>query len=408
MNHAKAIFPALLVMGLVSAMALPMAMTSQASAQSSITLNGAGATFPAPLIKEWTLKYQTVTPNVNINYQAIGSGAGIKQLTAKTVDFGASDAPLSAGQRGNFSGPVVHIPETIGSVVVAYNIPEFPNKGLKLSGPVIADIFLGKVKSWNNPEIQFLNPGANLPDQPIVVIHRSDGSGTTFVWTSYLSLVSSAWNSTVGKGTSVQWPTGLGQSGNQGVANTVGKPGGTGGTPYSIGYVELAYALTSNMTYASIQNKAGNFIEPTLDSTKQAVQNAATQLPSGDGDWSKVSLLNADGGQSYPIATFTYIILYKDMSANVKTQAQAQAVVDFIKWAITTGQQQSSALGYVPLPDSVVQADLQTLGSLSFGQTQLTVPEFPFVPVLMAFSFVGVIAYLRLAGKIGSKFGLGI
>lgn len=406
MYKVKAILPALLVIGLISAMAVPMAMTSRASAQSSITLNGAGATFPAPLIKEWTLKYQGVTPNVSINYQAIGSGAGIKQLTAKTVDFGASDAPLSSGQRANFTGPVVHIPETIGSVVVAYNIPEFPNKGLKLTGPVIADIFLGKVKNWNDPEITQLNSGANLPNQPIVVVHRSDGSGTTFVWTSYLSLMSPAWNSTVGHGTAVQWPTGLGQSGNQGVANTVGKPGGQG-TPYSIGYVELAYALTNGMTYASIQNKASNFIEPTLDSTKQAVQNAATQLPAGSGDWSKVSLLNAGGDQSYPIATFTYIILYQDMSANIKSQAQAQAVVDFIKWAITDGQNQSSALGYVPLPDSVVQTDLATLGTLKFGQTQLTVPEFPFAPVLMAVSFIGVVAYLRMAGKLGGRFGLG-
>ena len=413
----KTVLTALVIVGLFSAIAIvPAAMVQRASAQNQITLNAAGATFPAPLINEWILAYQKLNSNVQINYQAIGSGAGIKDLTAKTVDFGASDAPLSAKQFAGFNDTsgnhvsVVHIPETIGSVVAAYNIPEFPNKGLKFTGPVLADIFLGKVKNWNDQEIANLNPGVNLPNQPIVVVHRSDGSGTTFVWTSYLSLMSPDWNSTVGHGTAVSWPTGLASNGNQGVANTIGVPGSGQGTPYSIGYVELAYALTSKMTYGFIQNKAGNFIEPTLDTTKNAVQNAATTLPAGDASWSSVSLLNAPGDQSYPIATFTYLILYKDMVNNphIKSADQAQAIVDFIKWAITTGQQQSSALGYVPLPDSVVGTDMATLSSLSYSGTPLKVPEFPITPVLLALSLVGVIAYLRISGRMGTRFGLSI
>ena len=241
-----------------SAQILPSQIQSQ---NGQITVNGAGSTFIFPLMDTWRVEYQKVKPGVNINYQSIGSGGGVKQFTAKTVDFGASDAPLSMQEQQNAPG-AIHIPVTIGSVVVAYNIPSVPNKGLKLTGPVLADIFLGKIKKWNAPEIQSINPGVSLPSDDIVVVHRLDGSGTTYVWTDYLSKVSPQWSQQVGKAKSVPWPTGIGAPGNEGVANAVK------GTQNTIGYVELAYALTTKMPYAFIQNKAGKFIEPLLDSTK--------------------------------------------------------------------------------------------------------------------------------------------
>src|ERR671918_1446303 len=236
--------------------------------QGQVVLNGAGATFPFPLIDTWRVEYQSVNPNVNINYQSIGSGGGIRQFTERTVDFGASDAPLSENDIQALPGPAVHIPETIGSVVAAYNINGVPEKGLKLTGPVLADIFRGTITTWNDPRIQELNPDLTLPSEDIVVAHRSDGSGTTFVWTNYLSAVSPEWSETVGAGTSVEWPAGLGAPGNEGVANTIIS------TPNSIGYVELAYALTTNTDYAYIQNTEGNFVEPSLNSTQAAGEAA--------------------------------------------------------------------------------------------------------------------------------------
>ncbi|MGI0049252.1 MAG: phosphate ABC transporter substrate-binding protein PstS, partial [Nitrososphaera sp.] len=229
--------------------------------QGQATINGAGATFPFPLIDTWRVEYQQVNPSVNINYQSIGSGGGIRQFTEKTVDFGTTDAPLTENETKALSSPAVHIPETIGSVVAAYNVAGVPEKGLKLTGSMLADIFLGKIPKWDDPRIKELNPDLALPSQDIVVAHRSDGSGTTFIWTNYLSLVSPEWNQTAGAGKSVSWPTGLGAPGNEGVANTVKS------TPNSIGYVELAYALTTGMSYASLENKEGNFVEPSLNST---------------------------------------------------------------------------------------------------------------------------------------------
>jgi phosphate transport system substrate-binding protein len=364
--------------------------------QGQITLNGAGATFPFPLIDTWRVEYQNVNPNVNINYQSIGSGGGVRQLTERTVDFGASDAPLTGNETQALPAPAVHIPETIGSVVAAYNINAVPEKGLKLSGPILADIFRGTITTWNDPRIAELNPDLQLPSENIVVVHRSDGSGTTFVWTSYLSLISPEWSQTVGTGKSVQWPVGLGAPGNEGVSSTISS------TPNSIGYVELAYALTTNMDYASIENSAGNFVEPSLNSTESAVEaavlsggtNANTSssdnsngtsnatgtqnmtsinLPAGGESWENVSLLNAPGADSYPIASFSYLLLYQDLSANIDSMERARALVDFIQWAITDGQQFASPLQYVPLPDSVVQHDMQTLESLTFqGQPVLT------------------------------------
>lgn len=384
----------------------PAQMQQQSSPQgqsissgSTITINGAGATFPFPLIDTWRVQYQKVQPNVNINYQSIGSGGGIKQFTAKTVDFGASDAPLTDAQRQALPGTAVHIPETIGSVVIAYNIPEFNQKGLKLTGPVIADIFLGKISRWDDPQIKALNSGVPLPSQNINVFRRADGSGTTFVFTSYLSSQSPEWKSKVGAGTAVQWPVGRGANGNEGVASAATS------TPYSIAYVELAYALTTNMHYAYIKNTAGNFIEPSLNSTEAAVaaltinrtstsinattmsptpnstntsmtnvtkpaaiKNAATiKLPAGNQSWSNVTLLNAPGNSSYPIASFTYLLVYQNLATNINDINKAKALVNFINWAITDGQKFAPSLGYVPLPDGVVKHNQETLKSLKFN-----------------------------------------
>jgi phosphate transport system substrate-binding protein len=344
----------------------------------AITLNGAGATFPFPLIDAWRVEYQSVNPGISLNYQSIGSGGGVRQFTERTVDFGASDAPLTEEEmQALTSSRPVHIPETIGSVVAAYNLPGI-DKGLKLTGPVLADIFAGKITRWDDPRISELNPDLSLPTAAdIVVVHRSDGSGTTFIWTSYLSQVSPEWNQTVGAGKSVQWTVGLGAQGNEGVSNTVLS------TPNSIGYVELTYALTTDMDYASLMNRAGNFVDPTLDSTQAAAQaaimnnassssnnittSAAVRLPTGDQSWTEVTLLDAPGPDSYPIASFSYLLLYKELSTNIDSMEKAQALTQFVNWAITDGQQFASPLHYVPLPDSVVQHNQQTLRSLTFN-----------------------------------------
>ena len=329
-------------------------------AQNSITINGAGATFPFPLIDTWRVDYQKVHPEVNINYQSIGSGGGIKQFTEKTVDFGATDAPLSQNESQHAPG-AVHIPETIGSVVAAYNLPSIPDKGLKLSGEVLADIYLGKIIKWNDPKIQDMNKDKTLPGDDIVVVHRSDGSGTTFVWTDYLSSVSPAWKEQLGKGKSVEWPVGIGAPGNEGVANAIK------GTPNTIGYIELSYALTTKEPFAFIQNKDGNFVEASLNSTMAAVQSYVASLPKGDAVWTNVSLVNAAGADSYPIASFSYILLYKELSTDPNLdQAKAKALVDFISWAITDGQKTAEGLDYVPLPDGVVKLNQDTLKSLTF------------------------------------------
>jgi len=325
------------------------------------TINGAGATFPFPLIDTWRVDYQKVQPGVNINYQSIGSGGGVKQFTEKTVDFGATDAPLTQNESQKAAG-AVHIPETIGSVVAAYNIPSVPDKGLKLSGEVLAEIFLGTITKWNDPKIQSLNTDKTLPGDDIVVVHRSDGSGTTFVWTDYLSNVSTAWKDQLGKGKSVEWPAGIGAPGNEGVANAIK------GTPNTIGYIELSYALTTNTPFAFIQNKEGNFVEPSLASTNAAVQSYVASLPKGDGVWTDVTLVNAAGADSYPIASFSYLLLYKELSTDPNLdQGKAKALVDFISWAITDGQKTAESLDYVPLPDGVVKLNQDTLKSLTFN-----------------------------------------
>ena len=353
-----------ILIGISTAILLSMStiLSGAVHAQNATTtINGAGATFPFPLIDTWRVDYQKVQPGVNINYQSIGSGGGVKQFTEKTVDFGATDAPLTQNESQKAPG-AVHIPETIGSVVAAYNIPSVPDKGLKLSGEVLAEIFLGMITKWNDPKIQSLNTDKTLPGDDIVVVHRSDGSGTTFVWTDYLSNVSPTWKDQLGKGKSVEWPAGIGAPGNEGVANAIK------GTPNTIGYIELSYALTTNTPFAFIQNKEGNFVEPSLASTNAAVQSYVATLPKGDGVWTDVTLVNAAGADSYPIASFSYLLLYKELSTDPNlNQGKAKALVDFISWAITDGQKTAESLDYVPLPDGVVKLNQDTLKSLTFN-----------------------------------------
>ena len=324
-------------------------------------INGAGATFPFPLIDLWRVEYNKEFPNVNLNFQSIGSGGGVKQHIEKTVNFAASDAPLKQSEMDKAPN-TLQIPEAIGGVVVAYNIPEVPEKGLNLTGNDIADIYLGKITKWNDQRIAQNNPGLNLPDEEIVVAKRSDGSGTTFVFTDYLVSVSSEFDEQVGKAKNVPWPLGIGAAGNEGVAGIVRS------TPYSMGYVELAYAFQTGMSFAYIQNGDGTkFVEPTLDTISEASAGVANSLPSSDGDWSQVTLVNAPGENSYPIASFTYLLVYEDLSQATKSIDEAKTLVHMIHWMITDGQSHSESLLYVPLSDSVVEIGKQGLAQVKYG-----------------------------------------
>jgi phosphate transport system substrate-binding protein len=336
--------------------------TSMASA-APVTLNGAGSTFIQPVLNAMISQYQVATPGASINYQGVGSGAGITALEGHTVDFAASDAPLQAADIAKAPNAVT-IPMTIGAVTVAYNVPGFKSN-MHLSGKVVADIFAGNVTMWNDPEIAGLNSNLTMPAKSILVVHRSDSSGTTFTFTGYLSQASAGWNKTYGQAKSIGWPIGLGANGNAGVAGVVQ------GTTYTIGYVELAYALSNKMTVASIQNQAGNWILPTLD-TSAAAANAVSNLPAGTGNWASVNLLNQPGANTYPIVTFSYVIIYKDLSVNTSENVnQAGALVKFLWWAVHTGQGQAQALSYVPLPANVVSIDETSLSSITFGATPL-------------------------------------
>jgi len=328
------------------------------------SLTGAGATFPYPLLSAMINNYTHAKPNIQVNYQSIGSGGGISALTQKTVDFGASDAPLSTTDAANIPN-ALHIPETIGAVTVAYNLPSIPT-GLHLTGKIIADIYQGTITKWNDAAIQNLNPTTTLPAKDIVVVHRSDSSGTSFVFTGYLSVSSSAWSTAVGQGKGVAWPTGYGSNGNTGVAALVQ------GQPYAIGYVELAYALQNSMTVAAIQNPAGNWILPSLQTTTVAAQSvASTGLPAGSASWTSVNILNAPEAQAYPIVSFSYLIVYKELNVIPGlTQNDATALVQFLWYVIHNGQDQAPSLSYAQLPANVVQIDEATIQSITFnGQT---------------------------------------
>ncbi len=333
------------------------------------TIKAAGATFPYPLIDKWRVDYNAQYPGISLNYQSVGSGAGVSLYTKKVVDFGASDAPLQPSEATKAPN-TLHIPETMGAIVMTYNLPEFQKSGLKLTGPVIADIFLGKITTWNSPAIAKLNPGVTLSANKIVLVHRSDGSGTTFAFTDYLSKVSPEFKGRIGQGKSVPWVTGVGGSGNAGIAAIVKK------VPWSMGYVELAYAKTNKlagsnipMTYAYIQNHDKTaFLDATVDTTLAAGQGAVASMPASDGDWSHVSINNAPGANAYPIATYTYLLVNKnlDQIKGMDTQ-KASDLVHMLYWFVTDGQQRSTKLLYVPLPSGVVQIDESGLHKIMFN-----------------------------------------
>ncbi len=370
MNSKYLILVAIAAIAIIVGAIGAYAYLSNPSSPSSqtVTINGAGATFPYPLLSAMITKYQTdVKPNVQVNYQSIGSGGGISAYTQGkiTVDFAASDAPLSSTDSANVPN-ALHIPETIGAVTVAYNLPGVAS-GLHLTGQVIADIFQGKITNWNDPAIQNLSPSTSLPAQAINVVHRSDGSGTTFIFTSYLSASSTSWNSEIGRGKSVSWPVGSGQNGNTGVASIVNS------TSYTIGYVELAYILQNGMTVAAVQNPAGNWVLPSLDSTTVAVQSGASSgLPAGDASWTNVSLLNAPDANAYPIVSFTYLIVYKELNVIPgMTEAKATALVQFLWYVVHDGQALAPGLSYAQLPSNVVQIDETTIKSITYNGATL-------------------------------------
>jgi phosphate transport system substrate-binding protein len=346
----------------------PPTSNQSSSSQTTVTLTGSGATFPYPLLSIMISEYQANRTNVQINYQSIGSGGGISALESKTVDFAASDAPLGAADMAKTPG-ALHIPETIGAVTVAYNLPGIPTS-LHLTGKVIADIFAGNVTTWNDPEIESLNPNVTLPAKNIVTVHRSDGSGTTFIFTGYLSASSPAFQQEVGQGKSVSWPSrgiSLGANGNTGVAQDVNN------TQYTVGYVELAYALQNGFTVAAVQNPTGNWILPSFDTIKTAVQSAAsTGLPAGNQSWTNVSLINAPNATAYPIVSFTYLLVYQELNVVPgMTQGKATALVQFLWWVVHDGQQYSPSLEYVQLPTNVVQIDETTIQSITYNGQHL-------------------------------------
>ena len=318
---------------------------------SNITLTGAGATFPYPIYSKWFDMYREST-GVQINYQSIGSGGGIQQLRAGTVDFGASDAPLNDEKLGEMPHPVVHIPTVAGAVVLAYNLPDLAQP-LQLTPKALAGIFMGTVKTWNDPAIKAANPGVTLPATGVLAVHRSDGSGTSNIFTTYLSAVSPDWKSKVGANTSVAWPAGVGAKGNEGVTGQVKQ------TPGSIGYVELAYAKQNNLTVARLQNSSGAYIEPSLASTTAAIEASAQALAADV----RASTVNAAGPDAYPIAALTFILVYQDQP----DAAKGKALADFLTWAIHQGQDQVEALQYARLPAAIVQVDEQSIARLTLA-----------------------------------------
>lgn len=306
----------------------------------SVSLQGAGATFPYPLYQKWLNEYGKLHPNMRIDYQSIGSGGGIKQLKEQTIDFGASDAPMKDEDLKSAPGDILHIPTVLGAVVITYNLAGV-NQPLRFSSEVLADIFLGKIKQWNDAKIAADNPGVTLPASNITVVHRSDGSGTSAVFTDYLSKVSAEWKEKVGSGTSPSWPIGIGGKGNEGVTGQIKN------TPNTLGYVELAYAVQNKLPVAQIKNSSGNFIEPSIDAVTAAAAGSAGSTP----DDLRVSITNATGPQAYPISSYTYILVYKEQ----KDAAKGKALVDFLWWGIHDGEAYAKELQYAPLPDDIVK-----------------------------------------------------
>ena len=327
-----------------------LALLTTTTLAAQLTINGAGATFPAPIYSKWFAEYNKLHADVRINYQPLGSGAGIRQITERTVFFGASDGPMTNEQLAAASGRILHLPTVLGAVVPIYNVPGVSQE-LKFSGPVLANIFLGKITKWNDAAIAGLNAGIKLPDADIVVAHRSDGSGTTYIWVDYLSKASPEFKKTVGVNTSVKWPVGVAAARNDGVAAVVKQ------TPGALGYVELIYAINTKQPYGLVQNMNGKFVKASIESVTAAAEAAAKQMPA---DY-RVSITNAPGDVVYPISSFTWMLLYQDP----KDKAQAKAMVDFMKWALTDGQKFAAQMGYAPLPRNVVDMELKTLATIT-------------------------------------------
>ena len=326
--------------------------TTRRSSGGGADLTGAGATFPYPLYSKWASVYMNET-GTQINYQSLGSGAGVNQISEGTVDFGASDGPMSDAELAKARhGRIVHIPTILGAVVLTYNLPGV-TQTLRLTPDVIADIFLGRITKWNDPRIAAENPGVNLPATNILVVHRSDGSGTTYVFTDYLASVSPAWASGPGRGKAVAWPVGLGGRGNEGVAAQVQQ------TPGALGYVELAYAMQNRQPVAMVRNSSGKFVEPSIASITAAAAGVADTL-SADTDY-RISIVNPPGADAYPIASFTWILVYSEQRDAVK----GRKLVDFLRWAITSGQQHAAALHYAPLPAGIVSGVQKKLDAIS-------------------------------------------
>jgi len=337
--------------GVLAGILATLAVVSFASAADPLTINGAGATFPYPLYSKWFYEYSNANPSVRFNYQSIGSGGGIKQIIAGTVSFGATDAPMTDEEMKRTPAPILHIPTALGAVVPVYNL-DGVSGGLKLTPDVLAGIYLGKITRWNDPKIAELNKTVTMPNADIVVAHRSDGSGTTDIFTNYLTTVNIEWRAKVGRGKAVKWPVGIGGKGNEGVAGVVKQ------TPGAIGYVELAYAKQNRMKVASLRNKEGHFVAPTLEATSAAAAGVAKSMP----DDFRVSLVDAPGKESWPISGLTWILVYKDQT----DEARGKAMVQFLKWAITDGQKMEAALDYAPLPKAVVERVDKALKQISF------------------------------------------
>jgi phosphate transport system substrate-binding protein len=322
----------------------------------TVSLHGAGATFPNPLYQKWLSEHGKLHPNVRIDYQSIGSGGGIKQLKEQTVDFGASDTPMKDEDLKSAPGEIIHVPTVLGAVVITYNLAQV-QQPLRFTPEVIGDIYLGKIKKWNDAKITADNPGLTLPATDITVVYRSDGSGTSAVFTDYLSKVSAEWKEKVGTGTSPKWPIGLGAKGNEGVTGQVKN------TPNTIGYTELAYAVQNKLPVGLVKNAAGNFVEPTIDSVTAAAAASAATIP----DDLRVSITNAQGAQAYPISSFTYIIVYKDQ----KDAAKGKVLADFLWWGIHDGESFAKDLQYAPLPTEIVKKTEAKINSMTAGGTPL-------------------------------------
>lgn len=330
-------------------MALGFMLLGCTHARSQMLINGSGSTFGYPIYSKWFDAYTKVDPSVRFNYQSIGSGGGINMLLNRTVDIGASDAPLTAEQLKRAPAPVLHFPTVLGAVSIAYNLPDFKGT-LRLTGPVIADIYLGQITKWSDPAIAKLNPGATLPDKPITVVHRSDGSGDTYIFADYLSKVSPRWAKQVGTSTALKWPGGLGGKGNEGVTALIKQ------TPYSIGYVTLIYALETRQPVAEVQNRDGVWIKPSLKSVTAAAAGASADMPA---DF-RVSIVNAPGHDAYPISSFTWMIVY----AHQADARRGDAIKKFLRWMLENGQQYASAMNYAPLPAQVVKLEEAQLNKL--------------------------------------------